>query len=55
MIIDRYTKGVLTVIAVALATIAVQQIVPTARALGDCGQSRSSPCFIEVVGRVPVY
>ena len=45
--IDRYTKAVLTVIAIALSTIAVQQVVGPARAqLGtECG-SRITPCFV---------
>lgn len=45
---DRYTKIVLTVIAVALCVIAVQNAVPRARALGNgCGDSSSNPCYVE--------
>ena len=51
---DRYTKCVLTVIAVALCAIAVQNRVSPARAVGeDCGQWHN-PCQVEVRGAVPV-
>ncbi len=52
MIIDRYTKIVLTVIAVSLAVIALSNIKETiiepAMATSDCGDSRYSPCYVEV-------
>lgn len=51
---DRYMKCVLTVIAVALSVIAVQNGVSPARAVGEgCGQWHN-PCQVEVRGVVPV-
>jgi hypothetical protein len=45
--IDRYTKAVLTVIAAALMTLAVERIVPGASAQsGGCGDSSQNACFI---------
>ena len=46
--IDRYTKGVLTVIAGALVAIAVQGMTPTAKAqLGrSCGMSAIEACYV---------
>ena len=48
---DRYTKAVLTVIAIALFVLAVQNAMPlrTATALGfeDCG-SRFNPCTVNL-------
>jgi hypothetical protein len=52
--VDRYTKAMLTVIAVALAVIALKGVVaPPAvaqfGASGDCG-SLKNPCYIEYSG-----
>ena len=46
---DRYTKSVLTVIAVALMLIAAQLGIPMATAqFGDgCGDSRGNPCWVK--------
>lgn len=56
---DRYTKIVLTVIAVALSAIAVQGTIrPAFAAFGEaCGQSSISPCFVDNVSQhgLPVY
>lgn len=50
--IDRYTKIVLTVIAVSLCALVLQNIVPPAGALGSaCGTSKN-PCH--VTGEVTV-
>ena len=47
---DAYTKGVLTVIAVALCVLVVQNAVLDATAVGHdgCGQARFSPCYLDV-------
>jgi hypothetical protein len=49
VMIDRYTKVALTVIAFALVAIAVQGAVPKASAFSGCGTSRLLPCYIEFV------
>jgi hypothetical protein len=56
--IDRYTKIVLTVIAVALSALAVQGFIPTAQAApgdGACGANKFTPCSVSIVNEtVPV-
>ena len=55
--IDRYTKAILTIIAAALSTIAVQMAVGTAAAqLGGsaCGSSSWDACHVEVENTVDV-
>jgi hypothetical protein len=50
---DRYTKGVLTVIAVALSALAIEQAVPQAKAEGKvCGHTPSTPCYVDVTNPV---
>jgi hypothetical protein len=45
--VDRYTKTVLTVIALALITIAAEDAVKAARADKEpCGSSRSDACYV---------
>ena len=46
---DKYTKTIFTVIAVALAVIAFKlPITNTARALGDgCGDTATYPCYVD--------
>ncbi len=45
---DRYSKFILTVIAAALVTIAVQHTSSGALALGEgCGNSHVSPCYVK--------
>jgi hypothetical protein len=53
---DLYTRTLLTVIAVALTLIAVQQTTPRASAQfgKECG-SRLLPCYVEVRGPVQVF
>ena len=50
---DKYTKGILTVIAVALVTISFQlsqtNIIDNAYAKGDCGDERYNACYVKVV------
>lgn len=47
---DRYTKAVLTVIAVALCGLVVQNAVKLAGAVGEgCGSDWLDPCFVKVV------
>ncbi|MGL4490513.1 MAG: hypothetical protein ACRCU5_13835 [Rhizobiaceae bacterium] len=47
VMIDRYTKFTLTVIAVSLTIIAANQLAPTkAMALGDCGSRMTNPCWV---------
>lgn len=54
--IDRYTKIVLTVIAVALSAIAVQGTIGTAQAaLGECGLTWLSPCYVTAELPLPVH
>jgi len=46
---DRYTKAVLTVIALALVSLAINQAMPKAKAFGEnnCGLNYS-PCHIVI-------
>jgi hypothetical protein len=48
--IDRYTKAILTMIALALMAISMQLSVgPGAAQVGrECGQSSSSPCYVQI-------
>jgi hypothetical protein len=56
MAADQYTKCVLTVIAVALAVIAVQNLIPTAFAQVDrCGDAASNPCYVAGSLGSPIY
>jgi hypothetical protein len=49
IMVDVYTKAVLTVIAVALSAIAIRSAVPSALALGEgCGNSISDYCYVYV-------
>ena len=51
MTADRYTKTVLTVIAMALTTIAIQNFVPSARAQSQsCGADSNTPCYVRTGG-----
>ena len=47
---DRYTKGVLTMIAIALVGLLIQNAATTSAAaqFGPCGTRKSDPCFVEV-------
>ena len=48
--VDRYTKIVLTIIAIALCGLVLQNAVPTAAAVGEeCGKSWD-PCHVYVKG-----
>jgi len=50
MMVDRYTKAVLTVIAAALVALAVQQAVPAASAARlECAGSYFDPCWVKVM------
>jgi hypothetical protein len=51
--VDRYTKAVLTVIAVALSAIAFKSTFPTAVAQSSCG-SAAVPCFVQIVQNAPL-
>jgi hypothetical protein len=44
--IDRYTKIVLTIIAVSLAGLMVSQMMPKAMAQGSGCGSRQDPCYV---------
>jgi len=45
--VDRYTKAVLTMIAVALAAIAIENAVKIASAQQEaCGSDQSHACFV---------
>lgn len=53
---DRYTKIVLTVIAVALVTIAVQNLLPTAQAQAPaCGSAPQVPCWVANSAKDPLF
>lgn len=58
MIIDKYTKIVLTVIAVSLAAIAFSDINETmikpAMASSDCGDRSWNPCYVEVTNTIRI-
>jgi hypothetical protein len=53
---DKYTKCVLTVIAVCLVSISFQlsdtNVIRDAKASGDCGEVRYSPCYVKVINDV---
>lgn len=52
--VDRYTKAVLTVIAIALAGICFKLFTPAAQAQGlSCGYP-SSPCYVSDFGTSPL-
>jgi hypothetical protein len=44
--VDRYTKAILTIIAVALAVIAAENEVKIARADRECGSSERDACYV---------
>ncbi|MBB3384158.1 hypothetical protein ACK83U_26005 (plasmid) [Rhizobium sp. WW22] len=47
---DKYTKTVLTIIAVALAALAIQNTITPAQAVGGgCGWNMYNPCFVKLV------
>lgn len=52
MAIDLYTKSVLTVIAIALTSIAIQNYTVPAQAFSDCGLAL--PCAVTVVNTVDI-
>ena len=47
--IDRYTKAVLTVIALMLIGIVAGQAIPGAKAQRECGSDPSMPCYLVVL------
>ena len=53
---DKYTKGILTVIAVCLVSISFQlsdtNVIRNAKASGDCAEVRYSPCYVKVINDV---
>jgi hypothetical protein len=51
--VDRYTKAVLTVIAVALSAIAFKSAFPPADAQSSCG-SPAVPCYVQVIQNGPL-
>ena len=46
--VDRYTKVVLTVIALALVGLVASQAIPGAKAFSDCGKWEHAPCYIAI-------
>jgi len=50
---DKYTKGVLTVIAVALVSISFQlsqsNVIENVYAKGDCGDRKYNACYVKIV------
>jgi len=55
---NKYTNGVLTVIAIALVSISFQlsqtNVIDNAKASNDCG-SKFKPCYVKVKGTVDTY
>ena len=53
---DKYTKAILTVLAVCLVSISFQlsdtNVIRNAKASGDCGEVRYSPCYVKVINDV---
>ena len=53
---DKYTKVILTIIALALSGIFIQNTITPAVAVGDgCGDSRWNPCYVEITDEVEVW
>jgi hypothetical protein len=52
--VDRYTKAVLTLIAAALAAIALEAALPRAVAQFACGVP-AQPCYVLVVQNAPLW
>ena len=52
--VDRYTKAILTIIAVALAAIAAENGVKNARADRECGSSQSDACYLRTEPTLPI-
>ena len=50
---DKYTKSILTVIAIALVSISFQlsmtNLVENAHAKSDCGDKRYNACYVKIV------
>jgi len=55
MTTDRYTKAILTVIAIALSIIAFQEAIPEAIAIGGSCGSIIEPCFVTTQPDDPLY
>ena len=53
---DRYTKTVLTIIAVALTVLAIHHVIPTATAVGaaQCGTYQENPCWVRLYSPLEV-
>jgi len=46
---DKYMKLILTVIAVALVAIALQNVITPAQAVGNgCGFNMYNPCYVKI-------
>ncbi|MFS8110345.1 hypothetical protein QD460_01325 [Rhizobium jaguaris] len=46
---DKYSKLVLSVIAVALVAIALQNVITPAQAVGNgCGYNMYNPCYVKL-------
>lgn len=54
--IDRYTKILLTIIAIALTTLCIQNLALNAVAQGSaCGKSSFDACYVQNSSRDPLY
>lgn len=53
--IDRYTKVVLTVIAVSLVALVCQNLSTTASAQNDSCGTAKNPCFVTASSKQPVW
>ena len=50
----KYTNFMLTLIAIALLALVLQQIQPAEAGAADCGNSKLKPCYVRVIGSVSV-
>ena len=53
---DLYTRIVLTIIALSLCALVLQNnLQPAAARSGECGGDRYNPCYVKVIGSVHTY
>lgn len=52
--VDRYTKTILTIIAISLAALAIENAAGPARAQGEGCGGAGNPCYISNYGGLPI-